>query len=41
VFPVRYELDLYILFRRYSVFQGLNNEFDEKEDGEGKETQEK
>jgi hypothetical protein len=25
VFPVRYELDLYILFRRNSVFKGLNN----------------
>jgi hypothetical protein len=23
VFPVRYELDSYILFRRYSVFKGL------------------
>jgi hypothetical protein len=23
VFPVRYELDLYILFRRKSVFKGL------------------
>jgi hypothetical protein len=23
VFPVRYGLDLYILFRRYSVFKGL------------------
>jgi hypothetical protein len=25
VFPVRYELDLYILFRRNSVFKGLRN----------------
>jgi hypothetical protein len=23
VFPVRYELDSYILFRRYSIFEGL------------------
>jgi hypothetical protein len=23
VFPVRYELDVYILFRRYSIFEGL------------------
>jgi hypothetical protein len=23
VFPVRYELDLYILFRRNSIFKGL------------------
>jgi hypothetical protein len=25
VFPVRYELDLYVLFRRNSVFKGLKN----------------
>jgi hypothetical protein len=25
VFPVRYELDLYILFRRNSVFRGLKH----------------
>jgi hypothetical protein len=27
VFPVRYELNLYILFRRISVFKGLNSFF--------------
>jgi hypothetical protein len=27
VFPVRYELDLYILFRRKSVFKGLKGMF--------------
>jgi hypothetical protein len=27
VFPVRYELDLYILFGRNSVFKGLNSTF--------------
>jgi hypothetical protein len=27
VFPVRYELSFYILFRRHSVFKGLNDKF--------------
>jgi hypothetical protein len=31
VFPVRYELDLYILFRRHSVFKGLINQREQQE----------